>query len=74
MLRVSPDIVNSELSASPAPATSEYVGFCPSRYVFCAAMSPTASVPLLMKWLSSTIYQGPKFWLKEVASANMLDM
>ena len=73
MLNVSPDITKELLSASPAPATSEYVGSWPSSILFWAVMFPTMLVPLLTG-SPTTAYHGPRFRLKLVAPWNICVM
>ena len=67
MLSVLPDISKSELSVSPAPLTSEYVGLCPRRTEFCAATLPTVRLSMFSALLSSAAYHGPRLWLKAEA-------
>ena len=66
--------VNLELSVSPVPDTSEYVGFWPSRYAFWALILPTVWVSLRAMLSSSTIYHGPRFWSKSLLKKNMFCM
>ena len=71
MLNVPPDMAKRELSASPAPLTSEYAGFCPRRTAFWAATPPTVRLSRFSTVLSGAIYHGPRFWLKDAAPSNM---
>ena len=64
--------VKRELSASPAPLTSEYSGACSNRRAeFCVAMAPTVRLSRFSAVLSSVMYHGPRFWLKDEAPSNM---
>ena len=53
-----------------------YTGLCSFRAVFCAKIDPTTpgTAVWTMDMLSGTTYQFPRFWSKEVAPKNMLDM
>ena len=66
------DTISNEPPSPPEPTV--YVGFCPSRAPFCAAIVATTVSLSRTSVSAGTIYQLPRFWAKEVAPVNMPPM